>query len=296
VPVDPVHWSPRAPLREPGGPRDRLAAVPTARSRTGIIGVLGTLALFAAIAGCSVVPGAPAVNIAEHDYLSTGITENGAPRALVAGTRVQLTFGAGNLNATAGCNHLGGAYRIEGGRLIFESAGMTAMGCDAPLHDQDAWLMTFLASKPEIGLAGSELRLDGGGVLMRLQDREVAVPDLDLVGPTWTLDSIVTGDAVSSTPAGVTATLVFHADGTVDVAPGCNHGSADWSAVESGISIGPIALTKMACQGPAGQVETAVLDVLRAADAALDGALAATIEGNALTLQLGGRGLVFRAT
>ena len=59
---------------------------------------------------------------------------------------------------------------------------------------------------------------------MRLLDREVAEPDLNIVGPTWTVESIIHGDAVSSVPAGAIATLVFKADGTIDVNAGCNRG------------------------------------------------------------------------
>lgn len=258
------------------------------------IAVLGTLALFAGIAGCSLISGAAPLSVADHQFLSIAVTDGGAPRALVAGTRIQLTFGASDLSANAGCNHLGGTYRIEGGKLIFENAGTTLMGCDAPLQEQDAWLMAFLGSKPDIRMVGTELSLEGGGKAIRLQDREVALPDLNLVGPTWTLDSILTGDAVTSAPADATATLVFHEGGTVDVAPGCNHGSTTWSTVGGGIVFGAIGLTKRACGGAAGPLEAQVLKVLQAGAAAPNGAIAATIDADRLSLQIGGLGLVFR--
>ena len=44
-------------------------------------------------------------------------------------------------------------------------------------------------------------------------------------------------------------------------------------------------LTKMACEDPAGSLETAVLDVINA------GSVRASIRANVLTLQAGGRGL-----
>ena len=92
---------------------------------------------------------------------------------------------------------------------------MTEMGCDPALHDQDEWLSQFLGSDPQIALDGDELTLTSGGVTITLLDREVADPDLPLVGTTWTVTSIISGDAVSTVPDGAEATFEFADDGTV---------------------------------------------------------------------------------
>jgi hypothetical protein len=48
-------------------------------------------------------------------FLSTAITDGGAPHDLVAGTRIRLTFGTdGQLGVSAGCNMMGGSYRLDG--------------------------------------------------------------------------------------------------------------------------------------------------------------------------------------
>ena len=64
------------------------------------------------------------------EWLSTAVTEDGADRPLVDGTRIRLSFTDGELAASAGCNTMGGAYRIEEGLLVVEGGGMTEMGCD----------------------------------------------------------------------------------------------------------------------------------------------------------------------
>jgi len=91
-------------------------------------------------------------------------------------------------------------------------------------------------------------------------------------------------------PAGATATLVFNADGTVDVNPGCNHGRGSWTRDGTGIAFKDVVLTKMACADPAGSLENAVLAVLN------QGAVQASIRANVLTLQAGGHGLQLTAT
>ncbi len=257
------------------------------------LAALAVLALaLAAQTGCS--PAAP--QLTDHDYLSVGVTEGGAAKALVNGTRIRINFGPAEGNdrddaalvATAGCNSIAGTYRIDGGRLVFDSAGMTEMGCDAERHAQDDWLAAFLASKPAIRLAGNDLTLEGSSTVIRLLDREVAEPDLNIVGPTWTVESIVAGDAVSSLPEGASATIVFKADGSFELDAGCNRGGGTWKLDGGGIAFSGVMLTKMACTGAGAQLEGAVLTVID------EGSVRAWIEANVLTLSREGSGLQLR--
>jgi len=239
-----------------------------------------------ATAGCAA---AAATSIGEREFLSVNVTDGGAPRPLVPDTRIRLNFSGTNLGASAGCNSIGGTYRIEGGRLVFEGGGMTEMGCDPQRHAQDDWLVEFLASKPAIRLNGTDLTLEGGSVVVSLRDRTVVEPDANIVGPTWTLVSIIQGDAVSSVPQGQSATLNFLADSRFELFAGCNRGGGTWKAVGGGIQFSEIMLTKMACDGPSATIEGAVLGVIEA------GSVSADITSNILTLQAGANGLQFEA-
>jgi heat shock protein HslJ len=238
----------------------------------------------ASLAACGTV----APEVKDREFLSVAVTENGVPRALVAGTRISLRFGDDEVGAHAGCNQLGGSYRIDLGRLLYDATHQTAMGCDEGAHAQDAWLVEFLSTDPTVRIAGAELTLDNGATVIRLLDREVAEPDVNIVGPTWAVESIIQGDTVSSVPAGARATLVFKADGTVDVEAGCNRGGGRWTLEGGGIRIDELGLTKMACQGPGGALEGAVLGVLGS------GTLQARIDANVLTLSAGNAGLQLR--
>ena len=247
----------------------------------------GLVAVVVLAAGCS---SAGAASLGEREFLSVNVTDGGAARQLVPGTRIRLTFAGNNLGASAGCNSIGGTYRIEGGRLIFEGGAMTEMGCDDARHAQDDWLVELLGSKPTVRLTGNDLTLESGATVVSLKDRTVVEPDANIVGPTWTLVSIIQGDAVSSVPDGQSATLKFGADGSLEVFAGCNRGGGTWEAVGGGINVSEIMLTKMACDAPGATIESAMMAVLDA------GSISAEIKANTLTLQAGANGLQLQAS
>jgi heat shock protein HslJ len=112
-------------------------------------------------AGCA----AASFTVADREFLSTAVVDGGAALALAPGTRIRLTFQATDLGVSAGCNHIGGSYRIDGGRLVFEGVAMTDMGCDAQRDRQDQWLIAFLTSKP--ATAGRRARAPAPGQLAR---------------------------------------------------------------------------------------------------------------------------------
>jgi heat shock protein HslJ len=251
---------------------------------------IATALALASFLGSAVGCAASAPQLAGRAFLSVAVTDGGAARPLVAGTRIRLDFRDSDLGASAGCNSIGGTYRMEAGRLVFEGGSMTEMGCDQDRDAQDQWLVQLLGSRPSVRLVADELTLESGSIIVRLLDRKIVEPDVALTGPTWTVVSIITGAAVSSAPQGATATLVFKDGGTLTVDAGCNQGEARWKAVTSGIEVADLILTKKACEGPGGQLESAVVSVLRG------GSIAAAIEGDLLTLQAGAQGLQLRAS
>jgi len=234
------------------------------------------------LAGCTTAPDAP---LDGRAFLSTAVTTNGQPLDLVAGTRIRIGFSDGRLSASAGCNTMGGTYRIADGQLLVGDLSTTEMGCDPDRHSQDEWLAAFLGSSPAFTLTGSDLGLASPGASITLLDREVADPDLPLVGPTWTVVSVISGDAVSSVPDGVVATLTFQADGQVGFNGGCNGGGGRYSATADALRFSELVMTEMACDGPAGAMEAAVLRVLQAETVSY------RIEAGRLELMAGASGL-----
>ena len=95
------------------------------------------------------------------------------------------------------------------------------------------------------------------------------------------------GDAVSSVPAGVTASMRI-VDGQLELNAGCNIGGGPVAVTADTLEFGPLMLTKRACEAGPSSVEQAVTTVLT-------GTVTYTIDADLLTIDAGGPGLVFRA-
>ncbi|HEV8402894.1 MAG TPA: META domain-containing protein [Candidatus Limnocylindrales bacterium] len=251
-----------------------------ALSAIALVSACSVAAVPSAIPSPSSTPGAGSVD--GKTYLSTAVS--GA--TLVPGSRVRIMFENGSLTANAGCNAMGGTYTIEGGRLTTAPMMSTDMGCADPLMEQDRWLATLLGDSA-ITIAGDTMTLDDGTIRATFLDREVADPDRPIEGTHWVLDGIVTGDATSSVPTGVTSTLVI-TGGQAAIDTGCNMGSATVQVAADTLTFGPMALTRMACPEAQSSVESAVVGVL-------DGTVTYTIDADVLTIDGGGKGLTYRA-
>jgi heat shock protein HslJ len=230
-------------------------------------------------------PGAsnrPATTLDGRTFLSTNVQGYD----LVPGSTVRLSFQDGRLGVSAGCNQMGGSYTVVDGHLTTGQMMSTEMGCDPPLMAQDTWIAGFLDGAATM-LAGDTLTLANNGVTMTLTDRKVADPDRPLEGTRWVVDGLVSGDAVSSVPGGVTASIVIK-NGQMLLDTGCNTGSATVTTTESTLTIGTLVVTKKACDPAATSVEQAVV-------ATLSGPVGYTVEAGRLTLSADGSGLMLRA-
>ena len=202
----------------------------------------------------SSTPADLAASLDGHTYLSTGA----AGHLMVPGSQVTLTFQSGQLSANAGCNTMSGAYQVVDGTLKVGQMASTQMACSALLMAQDTWLAGFLDGAA-VALDGPTLTLSKDAQTLTLVDSAAANPDRPLEGTRWVVDGLVANSAVSTVPAGVTATLVFAA-GKVAVDTGCNTGSGSATSTATAITFGPIAMTMKQC--PDMTVETAMVAVL----------------------------------
>ncbi|NGY58391.1 META domain-containing protein [Lentzea sp. NEAU-D13] len=159
-------------------------------------------------------------NLRGKVYVSSSVTEQGKPRALVEGTKVDLRFTDDDrLMANAGCNMMQGPVSLDDGKLSVAEISTTAMGCPKPeLHQQDEWLAKLLDAKPSWKLDGANLVITGADTEIVLAAEAPAT----LEGGTWLVDGIMNGDAVSSVPGDAKTTFVFK-DGAMTVDNGCNY-------------------------------------------------------------------------
>lgn len=243
--------------------------------------------LLAAATGCA-ESGGQGANLRDKVYVSASVTEQGKPRALVEGTKVELRFTDDDrLIANAGCNQMQSPVSLDGGKLSVAELAITAMGCPKPeMHQQDEWLSKLLSAKPS-------WRLDGTNLVLAGSDTEIVLgveAPVTLEGGTWVVDGIVTSEAVSSVPGGVRATFAFK-DGRMHVDNGCNYAGGGRPYEVDG--------QKMTFEtGPKTLIGCApdVLTVENALDTALDkGEVTYKIDRNALTLtNASGAGLTLK--
>jgi autotransporter-associated beta strand protein len=234
----------------------------------------------ASTSGGTTAPPADQGSLRGRTFTASAITDQGRPRALVAGTQVEVRFtDDGRVVVNAGCNTLSGTVTVDGGKLGVADMSVTEMGCDPARHDQDRFLAGLFAGNPEWRLDGGHLVLGSSGQGLELnQDRT-----LPLAGTVWKADTVIVGTMAGSAPAGVHATLVFGPD-QVTITGLCNLAQAGYRTAGSTITFQPGRLTRKACQENVMSLEQATLAVL-------DGEATYAIDTGTLTLTKGDRGL-----
>lgn len=229
--------------------------------------------LFLALVGCGSNQQGP---IEEGTYLSThaeGEQEVDAVTLRLEGETISLN---------AGCNTISGHATWRGNTLVVNEATTTEMGCDSQLHDLDTYFASQLSQ-------GVEVDSISEGFIMTLEEAIITFhpqDDTPVEGQTWRLTSVISGDAASSVPEGVSASL-FIDEGQAEVTYGCNTGSGAVEVKPSTLVFDEQVATLMACDDSAMKVETHMQKLL-------SGEVEYEIEGKTLRLTSGDQGAEFR--
>ena len=244
------------------------------------------LALILILSACSVVSGgAPAA--LNGEWRLTAGTNQGQPIPIVAGSKVTLTIDGTQVGGTAACNSFGGKVEIRGSSITLSELFQTEMAClDDRLMASEAAYMAALSLVTTAAGTGDTLVLTGPQVELRFA-KAPPVANADLVGTVWVLDSLINGEAVSSTVGGQ-ATLQLNADGTFAASTGCREIAGRYTITGKQVQMTIDPYDAIACANPVGDQDTQVLKVL-------SGGFSATVDGTSLTLSAGDRGLGYRA-
>jgi len=249
------------------------------------------MCLAACVCGCSAGSsrdgaGDLASQLADREFLSDSIQGH----TLVAGTKIRIHFGDGELSAYAGCNHMSGTFVIEGGVLRITGLGSTEIGCEPALSAQDAWLSDLLTSSPTIGFEDPQLTLASDGDEVVLIDREIASPDRPLVGTDWIGNGMGDEMAITFAPGSGLVTLSFAEDGTVAVFTACQDGTGTFTADATTIDFGRLAYDDVTCEDASLEAVAAAVQLV------LDGSpVSYAIDEANLTVKRAGHVLLFRA-
>ena len=202
-----------------------------------------------------------------------------------------MRFEDGTVLGSAGCNHYSGAFTAAAGELAITQVAISEMAClDQQVTAQETAFTAALGKIAGVAAAadGLELRDAAGQPLLSLAPPGPEPSPRPLVGTTWELTTIRTGEVASSLVSGSSVSLQLKE--TSYQGKACNTFGGEVSVAGPGIKFGSPHSTKMACKSPD----------ISAQEATVLGMLAQlstwTITGTQLSLSApDGSGLDFRA-
>jgi heat shock protein HslJ len=212
-------------------------------------------------------------------------TVGGEPLQLVDGARVSLRIDGTEVGGTAACNQYGGEMERDGERITIGTLSVTEMACEEPIMALEAAFLDGLSRIDTARRDADQLRLTGPGTELDFTLLEPPA-DADPVGTSWRLESLITGDAVSSVFG--EATLLLGADGTVSGSTGCRSFGGSYTLNGDELSIGDLVVDQRACDEQSAGQDGQVLELLGSP-------LRVTVSGDRLTLMGGANGLDYRA-
>lgn len=196
--------------------------------------------------------------------------------------RVDLRFEDGQVGGVAACNTYGGEVSIDGDTLTVGALAQTEMGCDEPRMTAEAAYLAALQEVTTLDRVGDTLRLTGPTTQLEFE-LEPPEPDAALVGTTWTLDTLVDGDAASSV-LGDAATLALDEDGSFLAGTGCRTATGRWTRDGDVVTTSDVGADDVECPMDLAGQDAHVLAVLEAG-------FTVEVEGSRLVLTAGERGL-----
>jgi heat shock protein HslJ len=214
------------------------------------VSLLGGLVLCTAVvSGCGGEDGPPGAGAGGRglagtqwvlDVSALGVADTGSVSSWIAFAR------GGRVSGNDGCNAFSGSYQEEGSKLTFGPLAGTRMACGGAADDVARKVNAALGRVRAYERAADSLRMqDGGGETVLTY--AAGTPGVE---GSWTVRSVLYGDAIHSVVAGADLTADFSADGTISGNTGCNTFHGDYSLEGEKLRIGELTATKKACPTP----------------------------------------------
>ena len=158
----------------------------------------------------------------------------------------------GSLSGNAGCNNFFGSYKVsEKGRFsLVEPAGSTLMYCEGFMDEETAFMGALQSAKSFYFNENNQLVIKfkksaEGFDYMLFENKQPPA----LLGTNWVLSSLVTPEGDVEIPSENAPLLNLSEDSGMTGYGGCNNIFSDYVAKDEKISFGPIASTRMYCEG-----------------------------------------------
>ncbi|WP_329381803.1 META domain-containing protein [Streptomyces sp. NBC_01351] len=220
---------------------------------------LAALALAATACGTTETSGGGPLPAVTGSWAVESLTTGG--KTLHAPEAARVEIGHEEATGNYGCNGFTAELVQEGTSALTVSPGVsTNMACEH--MDFETAFSQLFRGRLTIDRGPDRLTLktvDGSTIAMTPKPPAADAP---LTATHWTVDSTINGDTAASLPAEATGKARFAIDGdTVAGSLGCNRFSAKATVDGSTLTFGPLTSTRMACEGPAGEVERALTDL-----------------------------------
>lgn len=221
----------------------------------------------------------------DGDWVLRSGSLDGEPLRLDGDRVVTLRIAGDEVGGTAACNIYGGTIARDGSSISIGALSMTEMGCDEATMALESAYLEALAAVTAADRAESILLLEGPNVDLTFA-LEVPEPAAALVGTTWSLESMVTADAVSSVLG--PATLVLEEGGTMRGSTGCRDFTARYELSGADLRVSDLAVDQVECEEGVASQDAHVLETF-------EGQVRVSIEGSRLSIGGVDRGLDYLA-
>jgi heat shock protein HslJ len=192
---------------------------------------------------------------------------------VIPGTTIITTFSEdGTVSGSAGCNNFVASYQSREDTLTTGTLTTTLKSCNSPagVMNQEQIFLTNLKGVDTFTTTSDILAISdaNGKTLLTFRKEGAPVSPLPFAGIEWRLETYKGsgGSMIGINPA-TTVSALFGTEGSISGSAGCNSYTGSYThSGQNGISIGPLATTRMYCGEPGlMDQETACLANLQAA-------------------------------
>ena len=213
---------------------------------------------------------------------------NGVDLPVPADHPITLILEPSSMGGTAACNIYGAEFSLSGQGIEIGDIEQTLRGCEEAVQAAETAYLSALRKVTGIGMNRDRLVLTGPGVEL-LFDPLPEPPTAELVGTTWTLDTLFVGD-VAAAPMGEPAGLELREDGTFSGSTGCRSFDGEWVEQGAQLLATTFAMDDRVCPAELADQDSHVVSVIG------DGFVPSIEEGLLTLLDPGGVGLVYRSS
>ena len=230
----------------------------------------------------------PAGTDLDGSWRLTAATHNGANLVLVDTHPITLDLDGDEARGISACNNYFGTVdaATETAAVTFGGLGRTEMACTpASVMDLEQAYLAALGAVESAARAGDQLTLSGADLELRFATIQ-PVPQAELEGTRWLLESVIEGESASSV-AGEPATLLL-SGGRLTGSTGCRKLTGGYELSRDQVTVDALESDKRGCPPNLDRQDRHVLTALQ------DG-FGIAIDGDVLTVTgPSGNGLSYR--